>query len=101
MKRRLFLASAVSALAGCGPITSALNENEGVRRMLASAEGLNHLLIGTRGLAREYRERDVDRHFRVNGFATPSDTRYVNFGGRRVRRVPSRGRWGCRATARV
>ncbi len=78
MKRRLFLASAVSALAGCGPITSALNENDGVRRMLASAEGLNHLLIGTRGLAREYRERDVDRHFRVNGFATPSDTRYVN-----------------------
>ncbi|HEY6450166.1 MAG TPA: molybdopterin-dependent oxidoreductase [Candidatus Cybelea sp.] len=78
MKRRLFLASAVSALAGCGPITSALNENDGVRRVLASAEGLNHLLIGTRGLAREYRERDVDRRFRVNGFATPSDTRYVN-----------------------
>lgn len=78
MKRRLFLSSAVSALAGCGPISAALSENDGVRRALASVEGLNHALIGTRGLAREYRERDVDRHFRVNGFATPSDARYEN-----------------------
>lgn len=76
MKRRLFLASATSALAGCGPIGSALNNNASVRRILASAEGLNHLLIGTRGFAREYRDNDVDRHFRVNGFATPSDARY-------------------------
>jgi DMSO/TMAO reductase YedYZ molybdopterin-dependent catalytic subunit len=29
-------------------------------------------------LAREYRENDVDRHFRVNGFAAPSDTRYTD-----------------------
>ncbi len=78
MKRRLFLSSAVCALAGCGPISSALSENDGVRRALASVEGLNHALIGTRGLAREYRERDVDRRFRVNGFATPSDSRYEN-----------------------
>jgi DMSO/TMAO reductase YedYZ molybdopterin-dependent catalytic subunit len=78
MKRRLFIASAASALAGCGPISGALNGNDGVRRVLASAESLNHALIGTRGLAREYRERDVDREFRVNGFATPSDTRYVD-----------------------
>jgi DMSO/TMAO reductase YedYZ molybdopterin-dependent catalytic subunit len=77
MKRRLFLASAVSALAGCGPISAALNQNEGVRRTLASVEGLNHALIGTRGLAREYRDGDVDRHFRINGFATPSDARYT------------------------
>ena len=76
MKRRLFLASATSALAGCGPIGSVLNNNGSVRRILASAEGLNHLLIGTRGFAREYRDNDVDRHFRVNGFATPSDARY-------------------------
>ena len=27
-------------------------------------------------MAREYRERDVDRNFRVNGFAAPSDARY-------------------------
>lgn len=76
MRRRIFLASAVSALAGCGPISSALNSNESVRRVIASAEVLDHLAIGTRGLAREYRERDVDRHFRVNGFATPSDAHY-------------------------
>jgi DMSO/TMAO reductase YedYZ molybdopterin-dependent catalytic subunit len=78
MKRRLFIASATSALAGCGPISAALNGNDAVRRVLASAEGLNHALIGTRGLAREYRDRDVDRQFRVNGFATPSDMRYVD-----------------------
>jgi DMSO/TMAO reductase YedYZ molybdopterin-dependent catalytic subunit len=77
LRRRLFIASAVSALAGCGPLSSRLNENEGVRRALASAEGLNHALIGTRGLARQYRDRDVDRNFRVNGFATPSDASYA------------------------
>jgi DMSO/TMAO reductase YedYZ molybdopterin-dependent catalytic subunit len=78
MKRRLFLATTVSALAGCGPVSSALNRSSGIRDMLASAETLNHALIGTRGLAREYQERDVDRQFRVNGFATPSDARYTN-----------------------
>jgi len=78
MKRRLFLATTVSALAGCGPVSSALNRSSGIRQMLASAETLNHALIGTRGLAREYQERDVDRQFRVNGFATPSDARYTN-----------------------
>ena len=78
MKRRIFLASTVSAaLAGCGPIGSALNQNDGVRRVLDSAEGLNHALIGTRGLAREYGERDVDRNFRVNGFATPANAAYA------------------------
>jgi DMSO/TMAO reductase YedYZ molybdopterin-dependent catalytic subunit len=76
MRRRLFLASATSLLAGCGPIGSALNSSDAVRRILASAEPLNHLLIGTHGLAREYRDRDVDVHFRVNGFATPSDAHY-------------------------
>lgn len=78
MKRRLFIATGLSALAGCGPLTSALNQNEDVQRVLASVEGLNHRLIGTRGLAREYPERDIDRNFRVNGFATPSDARYTS-----------------------
>ncbi len=78
MKRRLFIASSVSALAGCGPLTSGLSQNGGFMRALASVEGLNHRLIGTRGLAREYRERDVDRVFRVNGFATPSDAHYAS-----------------------
>ncbi len=77
MKRRIFIASSLSALAGCGPISASLSQNREVQRVLASAEGLNHALIGTRGLAREYRERDVDRNFRVNGFATPSDARYT------------------------
>ncbi len=76
MRRRLFIASAASALTGCGPIGSALNSNEVVRRILASAEPLNHVLIDTHGLAREYRDSDVDRNFRVNGFATPSDAHY-------------------------
>jgi DMSO/TMAO reductase YedYZ molybdopterin-dependent catalytic subunit len=78
MKRRIFLASAGATLAGCGPIGSALNNNDVVRRVLASAEALDHGLIGTRGLARVYGERDVDRSFRVNGFATPSTALYQN-----------------------
>jgi DMSO/TMAO reductase YedYZ molybdopterin-dependent catalytic subunit len=78
VNRRLFVASAVSAaLGGCGPIGAALNDNATVRRVLASVEPLDHALIGTRGLAREYRDRDVDRMFRVNGFAVPSDARYT------------------------
>jgi DMSO/TMAO reductase YedYZ molybdopterin-dependent catalytic subunit len=77
MKRRLFIVSTLTTLAGCGPISSALNERAGVRRVLASAEVLDHALIGTHGLAREYRDSDVDAHFRVNGFATPSDSRYA------------------------
>ncbi|MBV8372692.1 MAG: molybdopterin-dependent oxidoreductase [Candidatus Eremiobacteraeota bacterium] len=78
MKRRIFLASAATALVtGCGPIGSALNNNASVRNVLASVEGLNHALIGTRGLAREYREGDVDRQFRVNGFDPPNDSSYM------------------------
>ena len=77
MKRRLFIASTVSALAGCGPLSSGLSQNVAFMRGLGSVESLNHGLIGTRGLAREYSERDVDRVFRVNGFATPSDAHYA------------------------
>ncbi len=77
MKRRIFLASSIgAALAGCGPISSQLNNNQAFHNALTSAEALNHALIGTRGLAREYRESDVDRNFRVNGFNPPSDSRY-------------------------
>jgi len=77
MKRRLFIASTVSALAGCGPLTSGLSQNDGFRKVLASVEPIDHHLIGTRGLAREYSEGDADRIFRVNGFATPSDAAYT------------------------
>jgi DMSO/TMAO reductase YedYZ molybdopterin-dependent catalytic subunit len=78
VNRKLFVASSISAaLAGCGPITAAMNDNDALHRLLAAAEPLNHALIGTRGLAREYRPSDVDRNFRVNGFSTPSDARYT------------------------
>jgi DMSO/TMAO reductase YedYZ molybdopterin-dependent catalytic subunit len=78
VRRRIFLASTASAiLTECGPIGTALNNNASVRNVLGSVEGLNHALIGTHGLAREYRDRDVDRNFRVNGFETPTDSRYM------------------------
>ncbi|HTU80797.1 MAG TPA: molybdopterin-dependent oxidoreductase [Candidatus Acidoferrales bacterium] len=79
MKRRLFIATSIgAALGGCGPIGTALNGNAAVHGLLESAESLNHAVIGTRGLAREYRERDVDKDFRVNGFPMPSDSRYMS-----------------------
>ena len=56
-------------------IGTALN-NATFHSLLGSAQGLNHGLIGTHGLAREYSDSDVDRMFRVNGLATPSDARY-------------------------
>ena len=77
MKRRLFVATSISAaLSACGPLSGGLNNNEAFRRILESAEPVNHALIGTRGLARQYRDSDVDREFRVNGFSTPSDAQY-------------------------
>ena len=78
MKRRLFLASSLSALglAGCGPVKDGLT-NGPFRAVLLSTEKLNHAVIGTHGLAREYKESDVDRTFRVNGLDTPSDATYT------------------------
>lgn len=76
MKRRLFIASSVSAaLAGCAPIGTKLNDG-GFHKILIGAEGLDHFVIGTHGLAKEYAAGDIDRHFRVNGFDTPSDSTY-------------------------
>ena len=65
-----------AALSGCGPVSNALVNNGAFQKLLTAAEPLNHALIGTRGLAREYRDGDVDRTFRVNGFSTPSNSRY-------------------------
>ncbi|MDQ2993055.1 MAG: molybdopterin-dependent oxidoreductase [Candidatus Eremiobacteraeota bacterium] len=80
MNRRLFVASSIgAALAACSPIGTALNNNDGFHRALGSAEALSHLAIGTRGMAREYRDADVDAQFRVNGFDTPSDARYAAY----------------------
>ncbi|MBV9737672.1 MAG: molybdopterin-dependent oxidoreductase [Candidatus Eremiobacteraeota bacterium] len=77
MKRRLFIASSLSAaLAGCGAIGTRLNDSR-FHDVLNSAEALNHALLGTRGLAKEYAESDIDWNFRVNGFDTPMDSAYA------------------------
>lgn len=77
MKRRVFLAGSLSAMtAGCAPIGKALNENAQFHRLLGAAEPLNQALIGTRGMAKLYSENDIDKHFRTNGFDTPSDDAY-------------------------
>ncbi|HTV74086.1 MAG TPA: molybdopterin-dependent oxidoreductase [Candidatus Acidoferrales bacterium] len=87
MKRALFLASSFSALAGCAQATNALNESP-FHNVLELTERLNHLVIGTRGMARLYTEADIDWNFRTNSFSTPSDDRYtrlVNDGFRSYR----------------
>jgi len=77
MKRRLFIASSLSAaLAGCSAIGTRLNDSR-FRDVLTSVEALNHALLDTHGLAKEYAESDIDRMFRVNGFDTPMDPAYV------------------------
>jgi DMSO/TMAO reductase YedYZ molybdopterin-dependent catalytic subunit len=78
VKRRLFVASSLSALGltACGPIKESLT-NGPFRNVLLSTEKLNHRVIGTHGLAREYRDADIDRNFRVNGLDTPSDATYA------------------------
>jgi DMSO/TMAO reductase YedYZ molybdopterin-dependent catalytic subunit len=76
VKRKLFIAGSLTALAGCSPIGTALNDNPGFHTFLGSAAGLDHALIGTRGMAREYRDADVDKVFRVNGLATPTTAAY-------------------------
>jgi DMSO/TMAO reductase YedYZ molybdopterin-dependent catalytic subunit len=78
MRRRLFLVSSLSAagLAACGPAKDALT-NGPFRAALLSTETLNYAVLGTHGLAREYRDSDVDRDFRVNGLDTQSDATYT------------------------
>jgi DMSO/TMAO reductase YedYZ molybdopterin-dependent catalytic subunit len=81
VKRQLFIATSLSALAGCG-LANKLNDaaQQGpLRKVLESAQGLNHALIGTRGRAKLYAEADVDRDFRVNGFDPPSDATYRRY----------------------
>lgn len=76
MKRRIFVASGLSALAGCGPIGTALNNSDGVRRVLTAAESLDYSLFSGQRLAREYTKRDIAPVFRTNGFPTPTDANY-------------------------
>ncbi len=75
MRRRLFVATSLAALTGCAQATNALNEGP-LHGLLTAAEGLNRIAIGTRGRAKLYSAADIDRDFRVNGFATPDDSRY-------------------------
>jgi DMSO/TMAO reductase YedYZ molybdopterin-dependent catalytic subunit len=77
VKRRLFLASSLAAvgLSGCTSVKESLT-NGPFRKVLLAAEGWDHALIGTHGMAREYTERDIDRPFRLNGFDTPGDSTY-------------------------
>jgi len=78
VNRRLFVASSLASLGltGCTSVKQNLTEGP-FRSVLASAQKLNHAVIGTRGLAKQYADADVDRDFRVNGFDTPSDSVYA------------------------
>jgi len=77
VNRKLFVASSMAAaLAGCAKITNALNDAPQVHGALKVAEGLNHRVIGTRGMAKLYRESDITRNFPTNGNDTPSDAAY-------------------------
>ena len=78
MKRRLFIASSISAaLAGCAPIGTALTESP-FKKVLYGAESVSHALIGTHGMAKEYSDADIDTNFRVNGFNMPDDSNYAS-----------------------
>lgn len=77
MKRRLFLASSISAaLAACSPIGTKLNDTKGFHDALTSAEALDARIIGTRGMAALYRPQDISRDFPIDSLDTPSDAAY-------------------------
>ncbi len=79
MKRRLFIASSLGALGLSGCTTSFKDSltSGPFRNVLLAAEGLNHKVIGTRGMAKLYKDADVDRQFRTNGLDTPSESNYT------------------------
>jgi DMSO/TMAO reductase YedYZ molybdopterin-dependent catalytic subunit len=79
MKRTLFIASSLASLglAGCGRVKDSLTTGP-FRNVLLSTEHLNDAVIGTHGMAREYKDSDVDAQFRVNGLDTPSDQTYTS-----------------------
>lgn len=77
MNRRLFVASSISAaLAGCAPVSNALNNSAPVHNALGIAGNLNHLVIGTRGLAKLYPDSAITLDYPTNGNSTPSDAMY-------------------------
>ena len=79
MKRKLFIASSLGALGltGCtSSLKDALTQGP-FHNVLTAAEGLNHRVIGTRGMAKLYSESDVNPVFRTNGNDTPSDSTFT------------------------
>jgi DMSO/TMAO reductase YedYZ molybdopterin-dependent catalytic subunit len=81
MDRRSFVGLvAIASLTGCARIATALNENEKVRRLLASAERLNLALLGAdQPHAREYNANAISNDFRQNGFDPPSSDEYLRW----------------------
>jgi DMSO/TMAO reductase YedYZ molybdopterin-dependent catalytic subunit len=78
MNRKLFVATlSASALAGCSSDGKS-QLTDLFRNQLGWAQHLNEAVIGTRGMAPLYKESDIDQPFRVNGLATPTDTRYAD-----------------------
>jgi DMSO/TMAO reductase YedYZ molybdopterin-dependent catalytic subunit len=78
MNRKLFVASLTALpLAACSTdVKSQLTDT--FRNQLGAAQKLNQAVIGTRGMAKLYRESDINLDFRTNGLDTPSDTRYAD-----------------------
>ncbi|MGZ3508562.1 MAG: molybdopterin-dependent oxidoreductase [Vulcanimicrobiaceae bacterium] len=80
MRRRLFIATTLSAaLAGCSAIGTKLNENARFHNVLDSTEALDERVIGTHGLAKEYRPQDISAEFPIDSLPTPSDAYYSEF----------------------
>jgi DMSO/TMAO reductase YedYZ molybdopterin-dependent catalytic subunit len=81
MDRRSFVGLvAIASLTGCARIATALNENEKVRRLLASPERLNLALLGAdQPHAREYNANAISNDFRQNGFDPPSSDEYLRW----------------------
>lgn len=84
ISRRHFIgASAVSSgflLAGCDATDKLSNTNNGVRKVLASANTLTYraqrLLLGNNWLAPEYSEADIRQPMKPNGTESPDDEDY-------------------------
>ncbi len=78
MRRGLFVASSISAaLAGCAPVTNALNNNPAVHRTLGLGSRFSHFAIGTRGMARIYPHSAIMLdNYPVNSLPTPTSAMY-------------------------
>lgn len=77
MKRKLFIVSVASALAGCSAVGTKLDENPGFHSLLDRAEGWDEAVIGTHGRVREYRPQDISADFPLDSLPTPTDSAYT------------------------